>query len=63
MYRRTVPILAEKQEDFSVLVTAAHVSSIAAALACEANAKELCPRCVCTVTAQSVRKQKRPGGL
>ena len=63
MYRRIVPIQAEKEEDFAVVVTAAHVSSMAAALPREAYSEKLCPRCVCTVTAQSARKHERPGGL
>ena len=63
MCRRIVPILAEGEENFAVLVKAARVSSIAAAPPREADAEELCPKCVCTVTAQLVRKQRRPGGL
>ena len=106
MHRRVVPILAEKEEDFSIAVTAIRAGNAAGlsgvaqpppavgngSLSCsqaralvphthspsgfvqargiaraapprEADADELCPRCVCTVTAQLVRKQRRPGGL
>ena len=68
MSRRIVPIMAEGEEDFAVVVARAHALRMPAGPSRESRADGRCPKCLCTVAASSAperpaRKRERPGGL